>query len=158
MKTLKGVIAATTGKGVVVPDESDLHMVPWYFVLSSGLYAVEFEDAIAPSIIEPNFEWLGWPVEEVHVGLLPPNIYRRNAVKYWNYNNTPPESMEVSLLAPVISRQTEIRYLTYGAEPEAIGVGLLAPAISRRTHPVYTIPEESISVGLLAPTITRTNA
>lgn len=41
MKTLKGVIATTTGKGEVVPDESDLHMVPWFFYLTSKPYAVE---------------------------------------------------------------------------------------------------------------------
>lgn len=41
MKTLKGVIAASTGKGEVVPDESDLHMAPWYFILSSNEYINE---------------------------------------------------------------------------------------------------------------------
>lgn len=41
MKTLKGVIAATTGKGEVVPDESDLHIQSWFFILSSNTYTDE---------------------------------------------------------------------------------------------------------------------
>lgn len=132
MNTLKGVIAATTGKGVVAPDESDLHMVPWYFVLSSGLYAIEFEDGIAPTMVEPSTD-------------------RRTVLKNFYMD----DSVGVGLIAPAISRRSATR--VYRTSPEAIGVGLLAPTISRRNHPKYSIEEESISVGLLAPIIRRTN-
>lgn len=160
MKTLKGVIAATTGKGEVVPNESDLHMVPWYFILSSGLYAIEFEDGITPTMVEPSTDRRTvlknfYIDDSVGVGLIAPTISRRSVLKTYRAE---PETIGIGLVAPTISRKAAVRYLVYDkAEPEAIGVGLLAPAISRRNHPVYTTEEESISVGLLAPTIKRTN-
>ena len=162
MSTLTGVIKAATRLGIsVTPTESDLWVDVGFLYISSTLYPIEFEDAITPSIVEPDFEWHGWPVEEVHVGLLPPRIYRRSLVKYWDYKNTPPESIGIGLLAPTISRKTAVRYLTYSnTEPETIGVGLLPPTIFRKKvadYLEYEIPEESISVGLLAPIIKRTN-
>src|SRR5690554_5821075 len=133
-------------------------LYPLGVTLTSNLYPLEFDDGISPGLVEPSAQWNKWPVESVGVGLLPPAIYRRAAVRYFEYDNGEPESIGVGLLAPAVSRKTEVRYLTYeNGEPEAVEVGLLAPTISRRNHPTYSIEEESISVGLLAPAIKRTN-
>ena len=136
-------------------------LYPLGVTLTSTLYPIEFEDGIAPSLSEPSAQWSKWPVDSVGIGLLPPAIYRRAAVKYFEYENGEPESIGVGLLAPAVSRKTEVRYLTYDkAEPEQLSVGLLPPAIFRKKvvdYLEYEIPEESISVGLLAPTIKRTN-
>ena len=129
--------------------------------MTSTLYPVEFEDGIAPNLVEPSAQWSKWPVESVGVGLLAPAVVRRNAVRYLTYSNAETEAIGVGLLAPTISRKTKTRYLTYDkAEPEQLSIGLLPPAIFRKKvadYLEYEIPEESISVGLLAPTIKRTN-
>src|SRR5690606_28639313 len=134
---------------------------PDQVILTSRLYPIEFGDGVAPGLMAPEGRKIPVPKadDSVGVGLLPPVISRRTAVRYLEYDNGEPESISVGLLPPAISRTTVTRYLEYdNAEPEAIRVGLLAPSVSRRNHPVYSIEEESISVGLLAPTIRRTNA
>lgn len=135
---------------------------PLGLTLTSTLYPLEFDDGIAPGLVEPSAQWNGWPVESVNIGLLPPTIYRRAAVRYFEYNNGEPEAIGVGLVAPTVSRKSAIRYLVYDkAEPEQLDIGLLPPAIFRKKVADrfdYIIPEESISVGLLAPTIKRTNA
>lgn len=136
-------------------------MGPDQVTLTSRLYPIEFSDGIAPGLVTPEVREIPVPKadDSVGVGLLPPVISRRTALRYLEYDNGEPESISVGLLPPAISRTTVTRYLEYdNAEPEAISAGLLAPSVSRRNHPVYSIEEESISVGLLAPTIKRTNA
>lgn len=137
-------------------------MGPDQVILTSRLYPIEFGDGIAPGLVEPSAQWNEWPVESVEVGLLPPVISRRTAVRYLEYDNGEPESIGVGLLAPTVSRKTEVRYLVYDkAEPEQLSVGLLPPAVFRKKvadYLEYEIPEESISVGLVAPVIKRTNA
>ena len=134
---------------------------PLGLTLTSSLYPLEFDDGIAPGLVEPSAQWNVWPVESVGIGLLPPAIYRRAAVRYTSYENAEPEAIGVGLLAPSVSRKTEARYLVYDkAEPEQLSVGLLPPAVFREKVADrfdYIIPEESISVGLLAPTIKRIN-
>src|SRR5690606_36255195 len=108
-------------------------MGPDQVILTSRLYPIEFSDGIAPGLVEPGVSWLTPPTDSVGIGLLPPAIYRRDAVKYWDYKNTPPESIGVGLVAPTISRSTVARYLTYeNAEPEQLNIGLLPPAIFRK--------------------------
>lgn len=133
---------------------------PLGLTLTSTLYPLEFDDGIAPNMVEPstdrNTVLKNFYVDDsMGVGLLAPAIHRRAAVRYLEYKNAEPESIGVGLLAPAIHRRNQPNYRN--AEPETIGVGLLEPAISRRNYPVYSTPEESISVGLLAPTIKRTN-
>jgi|SRR5690554_1297592 len=136
-------------------------LYPLGLTLTSNLYPIEFDDGIVPGLVEPSAKWSEWPVESVEIGLLPPAIYRRAAVRYFEYENGEPEAIEVGLLAPAISRKAEVRYLVYDkAEPEQLSVGLLPPAVFREKvadYLEYEIPEETIEVGLLAPTIKRTN-
>src|SRR5690554_2760613 len=135
-------------------------LYPLGITLTSTLYPIEFEDGIAPSLVEPSAQWSKWPVEAVGVGLRPPAIYRRAAVRYSEYKNGEPESIGVGLLAPIVSRKTEVRYLVHEVEPEQLSIGLLPPAVFREKvadYLEYEIPEESVSVGLLAPIIKRTN-
>lgn len=133
---------------------------PLGLTLTSNLYPLEFADGIAPSMVEPSAQWLVWPVESVGIGLVAPAIYRRAAVRYFEYKNGEPESIGVGLLAPAVSRKSAVRYLVHEVEPEQMSIGLLPPAIFRKKvadYLEYEIPGESISVGLLAPAIKRTN-
>lgn len=129
---------------------------PLGLTLTSTLYPLEFEDGIAPNMVEPsaalrtvlkNF----YTDDSLGVGLLAPVVSRRSAARVYSHD----DNMAVGLLAPVVYRRNPPEYRN--AEPEAIGVGLLEPTVSRHTYPVYSTEEESISVGLLAPTIKRTN-
>src|SRR5690606_13193001 len=131
-------------------------MGPDQVILTSQLYPIEFSDGIAPRLVAPKVRKLPTPGSEdsVEVGLLPPVIARRTAVRYLEYDNGEPESISVGLLPPVISRTTVAHYHEYNAEPESISVGLLPPVITRRTVTRYLEYDngepESISVGLLA--------
>lgn len=135
---------------------------PLGLTLTSGLYPLEFDDGIAPGMVEPSARWNVWPVESVGVGILPPAVYRRAAVRYREYKNGEPESIGVGLVAPSVKRIQEVIPIYHEAfsGPEAIGIGLLPPAVFREKVAdrfEYRTPEESISVGLLAPAIKRTN-
>lgn len=162
MSTLTGVIKAAINLDYY-PDirESDLYTDNSHFFLTSGLYPVEYTDTLVPNMVKPEFRWQEWQVDEVSIGLLPPKVYRRNAVKYWDYKNTPPESIGIALLAPSVSRVTAVRYLTYdNAEPESLAVAMLPPAVFRQKvadYFDYIIPEESLAVAMLAPSVKRTN-
>lgn len=132
---------------------------PLGLTLTSTLYPMEFDDGIAPSMVEPSADRRAilknfYMDDSVGVGLVAPTISRRTAVRYLTYDGVP-EAIGVGLVAPTISRRNTVK--TYRVEPEPISVGLLPPSVKRKTHPVYRAPEESISVGLLAPTIKRTN-
>ena len=53
MKTLKGVIAATTYADYQTPlADSNLFIEPWYFVLSSRVYSLYLEEASSPDKLE----------------------------------------------------------------------------------------------------------
>lgn len=130
---------------------------PLGLTLTSGPYPLEFDDGIAPGLVEPEVSWLTPPTDSVGIGLVAPVIYRRALVRYLSYENWEPESLGIGLVAPTINRKTEVRYLVHEMEPEQLSIGLLPVIVSRRNHPKYTIPEESISVGLLAPAIKRIN-
>jgi hypothetical protein len=138
-------------------------LYPLGATLTSNLYPLEFSDGIAPGLVGPSTDRKTilknfYVDDSVGVGLLPPAIYRRAAVRYFEYKNGEPESVEVGLVAPSISRRNTVK--TYRAEPEQLSIGLLPPAVFRKKvadYLEYENPEESISVGLLAPTIKRTN-
>src|SRR5690554_3165420 len=105
-------------------------LYPLGVTLTSKLYPLEFSDGIAPGLVEPSADRKTilknfYMEDSVGVGLLPPAVYRRSAVRYFEYNGEP-ESVVVGLVAPAISRRNTVK--TYQAEPEQLSIGLLPPA------------------------------
>jgi len=119
MNTLKGVIAASTGKGVVAPDESDLHMVPWYFVLSSGLYAVEFKDetiSSSPNVVVKKTKSPA-PIEHAESTGILSAIDKIRMVLYSEYHN-PPDDLESTGNLVAVDKIRMVLYSNYNNPPE----------------------------------------
>lgn len=159
MKTLKGVIAASTFTEYETPlADSNLFIEPWYFTLSSGLYAIEFEDSLAPSAAAPSGSWSVPPMDSMTVSMVAPAVYRQTTVRYLTYDNAEPEAIGVAMLAPSVQRIQHILpdHHEYATEPESIAVAMLPPAVFRQKvvdRFEYTIPEESLAIAMLAPTV-----
>lgn len=126
-------------------------------IVTSRLYPLENEDALAPSAVAPSVSWSMPPMDSMSVSMLPPAVYRRPLVRYLSYDKAEPEALSVAMLVPSVNRVTEVRYLTYDkAEPESLAVSMLAPTVFRQKvadYYDYTIPEESLAIAMLAPTV-----
>lgn len=115
MKTLKGVIAASTFTEYETPlNDSNLFIEPWYFVLSSKPYDEVIRDAVEGNIAFPEATLLSkikkaiYPPDTVSASLSFPMARLRPAI--WEYTHKDAYTAEVSfpqatLRAPLVETE-----------------------------------------------------